>query len=257
VSTPIGPSGWHPDPYGRFEYRYHNGVQWTADVAMGGRRFVDPSGAPGSPLQPGTYPMQPPNVPTVSPRTRGLAIASFIVGLVSALIAWMPFLFVAAAVGAVLALVLGILGARKATNHDGHGRGFAIAGISLSVAAALLCVVGFMFTRIVIRELDEYTNPGAHDVEITSCEHTAAELSLTGTIRNLDTVTQDFVVVVVFRMEGVSLHSEWVSVDDVAPGATATFRSATVAFTTGTLTCEVEAVYGPPPFGLELADLQN
>ena len=148
MSTPIGPSGWHPDPYGRFEYRYHNGAQWTADVAMGGRRFVDPNGSPGSPLAPGAYPMQAPNVPPVAPRTRGFAVASFIIGLISVLAAWLPFVFAAAAVGAALALVFGILGARKASAQDGHGRGFAIAGIALSVAAALLCIVGFMFTRL-------------------------------------------------------------------------------------------------------------
>ena len=34
-------SGWYPDPAGRFELRFHNGEVWTADVASGGRRFVD------------------------------------------------------------------------------------------------------------------------------------------------------------------------------------------------------------------------
>ena len=28
-------SGWYPDPTGRFEYRYHNGAAWTADVVDG------------------------------------------------------------------------------------------------------------------------------------------------------------------------------------------------------------------------------
>ena len=37
-----------PIPAGRFEYRYHNGVVWTSDVASNGQRYVDPL-APASP----------------------------------------------------------------------------------------------------------------------------------------------------------------------------------------------------------------
>src|SRR6056297_2022307 len=37
--------GWYPDPTGRYAHRFHNGRAWTADVADGGDRYVDPLGA--------------------------------------------------------------------------------------------------------------------------------------------------------------------------------------------------------------------
>jgi hypothetical protein len=36
--------GWYADPLGRFELRYFNGDEWTADVSNDGGRFVDPLG---------------------------------------------------------------------------------------------------------------------------------------------------------------------------------------------------------------------
>lgn len=38
------PAGWHPDPYGRFEYRWWDGQQWSGHVADGGAQFEDPVG---------------------------------------------------------------------------------------------------------------------------------------------------------------------------------------------------------------------
>lgn len=34
--------GWHPDPTGRHQYRYHDGSSWTDHVADGGQRALDP-----------------------------------------------------------------------------------------------------------------------------------------------------------------------------------------------------------------------
>jgi hypothetical protein len=252
VNSPIGPSGWHPDPYGRFEHRYHNGAQWTADVSAGGQRFVDPQGAPaGAPNL--TQRMLP-----VTTRSRGMAVASFVIGIVSVATAWLPFLFVAGAFGAVLAFVFGILGMRKAATQEGHGRGFAITGIVLSVAAALLCIVGFMFTRFVLRELDAYQNPGPHQAEVLTCDASTSALSMTGSIHNLDTRTQDFVVVVDFESNGDRIGSDAFAVNEVAPDAVRTFTSKVVVFSTvpPEVTCRVK-IYGPTPFGMPPADLNN
>jgi hypothetical protein len=38
----LPPSGWHPDPSGRFEYRYWDGISWGPDVATEGRCSWDP-----------------------------------------------------------------------------------------------------------------------------------------------------------------------------------------------------------------------
>jgi hypothetical protein len=35
-------AGWYPDPMGRFEGRYHDGDDWTANVSDGGTTEADP-----------------------------------------------------------------------------------------------------------------------------------------------------------------------------------------------------------------------
>lgn len=36
------PAGWHPDPSGRFEHRWHDGQNWTSNVATRGQQYDDP-----------------------------------------------------------------------------------------------------------------------------------------------------------------------------------------------------------------------
>lgn len=45
---PATPAGWFPDPLGRHEQRYWDGVQWTEHVASHGRQSVDPVGGPAN-----------------------------------------------------------------------------------------------------------------------------------------------------------------------------------------------------------------
>ncbi|MEZ5408855.1 MAG: phospholipid scramblase-related protein [Acidimicrobiales bacterium] len=43
------PSGWHPDPFGRHEYRWWDGTRWTEQVASHGQQGTDPAvPGPGS-----------------------------------------------------------------------------------------------------------------------------------------------------------------------------------------------------------------
>jgi uncharacterized RDD family membrane protein YckC len=42
VTTPENPARWAPDPLGRHQYRYWDGVQWTEHVSDDGRVTVDP-----------------------------------------------------------------------------------------------------------------------------------------------------------------------------------------------------------------------
>ncbi len=57
-SAPASPhatvaAGWHSDPWGRFEYRYWDGAQWTEHVSKAGAQTVDPGEAvqPAVPAQ--------------------------------------------------------------------------------------------------------------------------------------------------------------------------------------------------------------
>lgn len=36
------PAGWHPDPFGKHEVRFFDGVEWTANVADNGQQAEDP-----------------------------------------------------------------------------------------------------------------------------------------------------------------------------------------------------------------------
>lgn len=42
VGTEQTPVGWYPDPFGRHERRYWDGMQWTHHVDSGGRQATDP-----------------------------------------------------------------------------------------------------------------------------------------------------------------------------------------------------------------------
>ena len=92
--------------------RYYNGTAWTADVATNGQRAIDPAGAPSwNPDWTAWAPGQaPPAVVGAKQPGRGMGIASFVVGLVSLLGAWLPFVFAVAAIGAVIGLILGTIG---------------------------------------------------------------------------------------------------------------------------------------------------
>lgn len=236
VSTPLGPAGWHPDPLGRYEYRYFNGYEWTADVSRNGARLVDPAGIGGTP---GTS--------RTTPRS-GIATASFVVGLVSLLAAWMPFVFAIAAAGAVAGIALGVVGLKRS------GRGFAVAGITLSTVALLLCVVGFLLTRVVLREVDAYVNPGPHTPTITSCAVQNGTLTMAGTLRNDDTVAHDYTVIIEYVVSGTTKGTDTMVVKALAPKAEAELRSDAVVVASGDAVCKV-TVYGPTPFGVPQENL--
>ncbi len=249
-------AGWFPDPTGRFEFRYHNGVQWTADVSVDGRRFVDQSGAPT--FNTGWVP---PGAVGALPG-KGMAVTAFVVGLVSLVIAWLPFVFVLAAIGAVAGIVFGVLGLRNASRHDGYGHGYAVAGVALSVAAALLCVVGFLFTRAVMREVSDFLDPGEFAVQLTRCdtEKNAADsnpdvqliidrlVSVEGNITNLGDTAKSYTITIDYKVNGARVEGDTVSVPVVSPGETATFEATAFVTTATAVACEVNDVLGPTPF---------
>lgn len=238
VSTPLGPAGWHPDPVGRYEYRYYNGTQWTADVSVRGQRFVDPAGVPTwSPVQ--------------RPPKRGFAVAAFVIGLVALAGALVPFVFVVAAIGAVVAIVFAVLGLRAAGRSGGHGRGFAITGLVLSVLALPMCIIGLLFTRAILREIDQYADPGPYTVELTRCDVSDTEpLSMEGTIRNDDGELHTYSIDLEFVFVGGDTARQTVVVEDLEPGDTVTFRSTDLVFGDDRTECRIANVWGPAPFDL-------
>jgi hypothetical protein len=63
-------AGWHPDPHGRAERRYHDGTRWTEHVADAeGDASVDPQGGGATPVSPviGPPPPRPSSAPSPAP----------------------------------------------------------------------------------------------------------------------------------------------------------------------------------------------
>ena len=242
MESPTFAAGWYPDPTHRFEFRYYNGERWTADVSQQSHRYIDPIGT------------TPPTFSPPSP-SRSMAITALVFSLCAVVIAWMPFLFVLGAAGAVVATILGIIVLRRAarSRNDGNpmaiGQGMAISAMCASVAALALCFVGFQLTRVVLREVDELINPGPYEVAV-ECDQDGGYVIAEGSIINLDTKTHDYTIAVEIAVGGDRWETVSETVVDVAPGERAPFTTSSdsVTFTSQPITCEVDKVYGPTPF---------
>jgi hypothetical protein len=239
--------GWYPDPAARFEVRYHNGRMWTADVSTNGERFVDPLGTrPGQPAA-----MSPGPVGVAPTGKNGAATASMVLGIISIGVGWLPFIVVIGAMCAVTALALGIVG-RKRAKHSRVGGGFATAGLVTGAVGCLVCVVGIVFSVAMVRAIDDYDNPGDHVVALTGCERDADTVVATGELTNTGDSTESFSVRVFFVRPGTDNAQRQATalIDDVAPGATATFEVARHVVL-DEIDCIVGEVRGPFPFGVD------
>lgn len=232
-------AGWYPDPIGRFELRFHNGREWTADVSTAGQRYVDPAG-----IAPDRAP--PPE------GGNGLATASMVLGIVAVSIAWMPFLVVAGVITAILALVFGVVAHRRAA-HTSVGRSRAIAGLVLGACALVASMIGLALTVIALDVYDDFVNPAEHEARITECVLSGSRVVVTGEIDNRDQATASFTIAVEVHpasgsRNAAELHG---TVTDVAAGATETFElQRQVPF--DDVECSITQVRGPLPFGIDL-----
>jgi hypothetical protein len=238
---------WYPDPTGRFEYRYHNGQAWTGDVSNDGRRFLDPlRGAGPTPPAPRPAPHRTPS------RTSGRATASLVLGIGAAATGWVPFVFVLSAAAAVVGLVLGILTVRRSGDDetDGRSRGFARAGIVLSVVGLCVCVVGGWLTVIVYREVDQFVNIGRSRIRQSECAVTDGIATYSGTIENLSDSPRDYRIEVLLQRRATDddLYRGGVDVLGVRPGQKAPWE-VRAAVDEPAVDCEVLSVTGPTPFG--------
>jgi hypothetical protein len=241
--------GWHPDPWRRYELRWHNGRDWTADVADHGKRFVD-AGQPVVPV------LAPPAaaLPGAPSRPRnGAAVAALVLGISAVMVGFVPLLFWMGTIAAILAIVFGIIGLRRAhRDAAADRRGFAVAGLVLGPIGLLASVVGGYVTVLVFRTVEEIVNVGPYTIAQESCAVGDGRAVLRGTITNDSDETRDYTVFVEFRREGTdnALGFDTVGVDDVGPGDTAEFTASSLVGA-ARVTCVVAEVTGPLPFDLD------
>jgi len=239
--------GWYPDPSGRYEYRYHNGQRFTADVSVNGQRYVEPRSPLASPGQtpPAYLGPRPPLLGDSRPG-RGWAITAFILGLCAVGLAWVPFVFVIAGAAGIVGLVFGILALRRINSGEQTGKSLAVWGTVLSAVAIPLCVVGALFTAVVIDEIERVTEAGPTSARITSCRASGGSVIAEGTITNLDDRDHDYSVSVLFLVGTDMVDRGSARVRDVAPGETASFATTGLVRTTD-VRCEVGSVDGFVP----------
>jgi hypothetical protein len=232
---------------GRFEYRYHNGQAWTADVSTGGRRYVDPlSSAPPSAPQFGPPPG--PGAP-LHRAGNGIALAGMVCGIVGLVTGWVPFLGVLGIVASIVGLSLSIPGLRR-SRESGERRSFAITGIITSIGGLVVGALGIVLTIALFRAVQRFESPGAHDARIESCTVDGGFLVAKGTITNNSSKERDYTVLVQLDVD----DSYRVEVDDVAPGDSKPFtaRSDRAVYTErDSGSCVISEVNGPIPFGLD------
>ena len=241
-------AGWYPDPTSRFEVRYHNGRAWTADVASDGERYVDPMGT-----SPGVGPHRPvpPGDDGSDTPSRG-ATASMVLGIVSIVIGWLPFVAVLGGVAAIVAVVLGVRNRRRLTETvGGGGRGAATAGLVTGSIGLLVAIGGVVFTVAMTRALDAFQQPAPHEAVITACDRRGDEVVATGELTNTGDGTESFTVRVFFVRPGTDNPQRQATVvlTDVRPGERAGFDVS--RRTVDDLDCIVGVVRGPLPFGVD------
>lgn len=178
---------------------------------------------------------------------------AMIFGLTGLVLAWVPFVFIVAGLGAIAAVVLGIVVLRRIAANRAGGRGMAVTGIVAGVAALGLCVVGFVFTRAVVREITEFTDPGPVDTQVSTCTAEGVTVTITGTIDNRDDQSHDYVMVIRIDDRNGYQATAHVAVDDVAAGEHRVWSSTRFVrgLDPGTVACDLREVNGPYPFDID------
>lgn len=230
------PSGWFPDPLGRYEHRWFNGAAWTSDVASNGQRFVDPLGISPSPHTTGR-----PGGPSTGNRAATVAL---VCGLIGVVVAWIPLAVVAGLVLAVLAVVFGVKGLRL-SRENGEGRGRAITGLVAGAGALALSIVGIVLTVGLFREVIAFIEPGPLFVDEIECVVDGREATVTGRLTNADDRSRDYTLFA--TVDGRTRYTE---IDGVGAGeAVEWIVRVEGSFDRG---CDPDIVVnGPFPYGIE------
>jgi hypothetical protein len=196
----------------RFEYRYHDGEEWTATVSDDGRWLVDRAA-----LEP---------FPTPEGPSNAVAAASLVCGMVAMALGWLPVVFVGGFVLAGLAIVLGAIGLAR-SRRVGAGRGFAVGGMLTGFGGVIASFAGLVLTATSFGTVGG-GDPGPHQATLDRCEIVDGEAVIAGSVRNEGAERAGYVVTIEVRRPGMAapFATVRVPVGDVEPGATERFAFA-------------------------------
>lgn len=220
-------SGWFPDPLGRHEKRFFNGLVWSDRVMDGEHSGSDPIGnvATRVPLRPiksteASGFVDQPNGGNVA------AVSALMLGIVGAVIALLvPFGFLVGAACGLVALVLGLRAYRNAPRRDPASNALATTGLVLGCVALVLAMyygasyysVAGTVRRAFASSPPTVTvdaDPLQNDVRILDCYRTigAGPPAATGTLVNTAAKTQAFRVAVDFKIGAITVRSNTTTV---------------------------------------------
>ncbi len=229
------PAGWYPDPHRRYEYRYFNGTEWTADVSSSGQRQVD------TPT---------PSMPATSSTSSTSATVALVMGIVAIVLGWVPLLAVLLWIIALVALIIGIKAKRSSSER-------AVGAIITSSLGLVIATVGVILTVILFRAVFTFISPAEHQVAISSCEILeSSDAMITGTLTNLSDHPADFTVFTIvddqFDLEqAISVAPgttiDWVTIVEVPPS---------IRVCNSDLDLRL-IVHGPLPFGVEVEPIRD
>ena len=240
--------GWHPDPTGRHQQRYFNGVTWTGDVADDGTRSVDVA---SSPVWSTTTAATP--APVDEHAGSALATAGMILGIVGVVVGALMVVFYVAFICGVLALVFGLVAAGRSRRAglpvDGRARTAIVLGPIALVLSIVGAIVFFTVIRDVIDDLERVAPASSFELGEATCtlaDGTARfETQLTNTTDERDrfTLVAEFV-----GPDGRVVASGRAVVEDVQPGASVPMV-VTAPVEVASVDCRVDVVrIGTPLF---------
>jgi len=84
-----------------------------------------------------------------------MGIAAFVLGLISVIMGWIPFLCFAMLMTAIIGLILGIIDIIKKSKTNDKNKGFGIAGLVLSaIAIPIILIMSLVSIAIIAEDVD-------------------------------------------------------------------------------------------------------
>jgi hypothetical protein len=204
-----------------------------------------------------TQPFPPPPSPYGAygpPPGNGAAVAALVLGIAAIFFVFTVLLAFLAFIPGGIAIVLGILGLRRAGERpDGQRRGLATAGIVLGVLASLASIAAFAIVALFVASSDfsvvDTEVAGPDDVVLTdrTCLVEGGQAVAGGVLRNTSGASHGFIVTVRFLDDDVELASASDHIEhDLEDGQSASWEVAITVdpaqVNTDSLDCRVDRV---------------
>lgn len=122
------------------------------------------------------YAPTPPQMPATKP-SNGLGTAGFVVGLIGLLFSFIPLIGVVAWPLVILGIIFSAIGISKATKGRATNKGLAIAGLVVSIAGLVVCILWVAVWNKAVDDINEEANREAVIVYEVSGDAPSADIT--------------------------------------------------------------------------------